>query len=212
MARHQIVNDAVTPRLFKNNLIEKLSHVHPAIPVIIYAPVISYFFYVGISSGALNFYQVILLFVSVVFFWTFTEYVIHRFAFHYEPTTSFGKYLIFLVHGIHHDYPRDPLRLVMPPVVSIPLAILFYWLFIRLMGSAITPAFFSGFVAGYLAYDMIHYATHHASLKDRKVWLWVKHHHIRHHYQDEHTGYGVSSPLWDIIFRTMPPKIERKTR
>jgi len=74
--------------------------------------------------------------------------------------------IFFLFHGVHHAQPQLKTRLVMPPVVSIPLALIFYGLFVavfdQLLSAAhlIAPAF-SGFVLGYLAYDMIHYATHH---------------------------------------------------
>jgi sterol desaturase/sphingolipid hydroxylase (fatty acid hydroxylase superfamily) len=50
----------------------------------------------------------------------------------------------------------------------------------------------------------VHYATHHFTMK-RGVWLWLKKYHLRHHYQDDEIGYGVSSPLWDYVFRTRPP-------
>jgi sterol desaturase/sphingolipid hydroxylase (fatty acid hydroxylase superfamily) len=29
---------------------------------------------------------------------------------------------------------------------------------------------------------------------------------MRHHFQDHSYGYGVSSPLWDHVFRTYPKK------
>lgn len=61
------------------------------------------------------------------------------------------------------------------------------------------PALFAGSVSGYLFYDMVHYATHHFSMK-RGVWLWLKQYHMRHHYKDDHVGYGISSPLWDYVF------------
>ena len=64
-------------------------------------------------------------------------------------------------------------------------------------------------VFGYLCYDMLHYATHHFSMK-KGMWLWLKQHHMRHHYGDDHTGYGVSSPLWDVVFGTFQKKPEKK--
>ena len=95
----------------------------------------------------------------------------------------------------------------MPPVVSGPLAAIFYFLFLVLIGAAFLPAFFAGFLVGYLCYDMIHYATHHAPMKG-KTGLLLKHHHMRHHYQTDEYNYGVSSPLWDFVFRTYQEKKE----
>ena len=111
-----------------------------------------------------------------------------------------GKHLHFVVHGVHHDYPNDASRLVVPPTVSLPLALIFYGLFLAIFGH-LAPTPFAGLLFGYLCYDMIHYATHHFSMK-RGVWLWLKQYHMRHHYKDDHNGYGVSSPLWDYVFRT----------
>jgi sterol desaturase/sphingolipid hydroxylase (fatty acid hydroxylase superfamily) len=128
--------------------------------------------------------------------------MIHRWAFHIEPTTDLGKRVHFLVHGIHHDYPRDSTRLVMPLLVSIPLAMAFYALFAAVLGP-FHNALFGGFIFGYVAYDSIHYATHHFPMTSR-IGRFLKEYHMKHHYVDDHTGFGVSSPLWDIVFRTVP--------
>ena len=130
--------------------------------------------------------------------WTLLEYVVHRYVFHYEPKTRLGKQLHFVVHGVHHDYPNDGTRLVMPPSISIPLAIVFWSLFAVTLGR-FAPAVSAGF--GYICYDSIHYAIHHFPMK-RGIWLWLKQYHLRHHYVDDHAGYGVSSPLWDYVFGT----------
>lgn len=198
-----VSNKQETPRLFSNELMEKLSHVHPTVPLILYVPLVAYFLFF-VNHGDLTVTGQIVLFAGGVILWTLMEYVIHRFVFHYHPSSDLGQKVHFLVHGIHHDYPRDPMRLVMPPVVSIPLAILFYSLFKMTLGPIYTPAFFSGFVFGYLCYDMIHYATHHLSLRNSKVGLWLQQYHLLHHYQDETSGYGVSNPIWDFVFRTTP--------
>ena len=134
----------------------------------------------------------------------------HRWVFHYEPTSRLGKQLHFLLHGVHHDYPKDASRLVMPPIVSIPLALFFYGMFAVTFGR-VAPAAFAGFLAGYLFYDILHYATHHFSMK-RGIWLWLKKYHMRHHYDDDHVGYGVSSPLWDYVFGTRAPRRQTEAR
>ena len=58
-------------------------------------------------------------------------------------------------------------------------------------------------VAGYLVYDYTHYHVHHHRPKTN-FGRRLREHHMRHHFQDHRFGYGVSSPLWDAIFRTMP--------
>ena len=105
------------------------------------------------------------------------------------------------MHGVHHDYPNDSKRLVLPPSVSIPLAVLFYFLFNALLGPALAAPFYAGFVTGYLVYDMIHYAVHHADIKS-KWFIELKTHHLKHHFKDPDKGYGVSSKIWDKIVGT----------
>jgi 4-hydroxysphinganine ceramide fatty acyl 2-hydroxylase len=187
-------------RMFKSDFVDFFSRVHPATPLVLYLPLIIASLYFALYQAQLPILSVAELFGLGLAIWTLLEYVIHRYAFHYEPTTRIGQQFHFIVHGVHHDYPNDAKRLVMPPAVSIPLAIVFYAFFFLLFGHA-APAIWAGLVGGYVCYDSIHYAIHHFPMKSR-VLNRLKQHHLRHHYHDDHAGYGVSSPLWDYIFRT----------
>jgi 4-hydroxysphinganine ceramide fatty acyl 2-hydroxylase len=144
---------------------------------------------------------IIPLFFVGVFLWSAIEYGIHRFIFHYPFKSKAGQRFHFICHGIHHTDPRDPLRLVMPPSVSVPLAFMFYFLFSWSVGPLHTLALFPGFAAAYLFYDLNHFAFHHFSFRNR-WWRKMQKHHILHHYQADSAGYGVSSKLWDTIFGT----------
>lgn len=199
-----VSNRNETVRLFKNPFLEYFSHIHPATPLIVFIPVMiitSYFGFseTGVSAGIIGF-------ISGLLLWTLMEYVIHRWAFHYHPKSETGKRVHFLVHGIHHDYPRDSTRLVMPLLVSIPLAALFFFLFKLSFGSYYLNIF-SGFLLGYMAYDSIHYATHHFKMEG-KLGKFLKNYHLKHHYSDDNTAYGVSNPMWDYIFGTVPKHVQ----
>lgn len=200
MAQRYVSNKNESVRMFQSDFMELFSHVHPVTPLVIYLPVIGYMLHLAIAQRGLPVAAAAGLFALGLVIWTLVEYTMHRCVFHYEPRSNWGKKLHFLMHGVHHDYPQDASRLVMPPVLSIPLALLFYGLFLAIFGH-LAPAAFAGLLFGYLCYDMIHYATHHLSMK-RGVGLWLKQYHMRHHYKDDHVGYGVSSPLWDYVFRT----------
>ena len=113
----------------------------------------------------------------------------------------------FIIHGIHHDHPNDKMRLVMPPSVSIPLAALFFAAFWLIFGTAAFPLF-AGFIFGYLVYDYTHYYVHHFVPKS-DLGKKLREQHMRHHFQDHRFGYGVSSPVWDVVFRTLPGKRDR---
>jgi 4-hydroxysphinganine ceramide fatty acyl 2-hydroxylase len=198
--RLYVSNKNETVRMFESDFMEFFSRVHPVTPLVLYVPVIGYMLYISVWQRQLSIVAVTALFLLGVLLWTLTEYLIHRYVFHYEPKTRWGKRLHYVIHGVHHDYPNDARRLVMPPVVSIPLAFLFYGLFLLFFGS-LTPPVFAGLVFGYVCYDMLHYATHHLAMK-RGASLWLKQYHLRHHFKDDHVGYGISSPLWDYVFRT----------
>lgn len=187
--------------MFKSNFLELFSKVHFIVPLLIYVPLISYLIYRSlVLKIALSYFFIYLIFGFFV--WTITEYLLHRFIFHYHPSSNLGRRLHFIFHGVHHDYPKDAKRLVMPPSASIPLAVLFYFLFSLFFRNVSSLyAFYSGFIAGYLCYDMVHYAIHHSNFKSI-ILKKIKQHHMLHHYSDATKGYGVSSSLWDAIFRS----------
>lgn len=188
-------------RMFKSNILDKFSRVYWFVPLVIFIPVVVYFFYDSIAYIGLSVGETIALFGGGLVLWTVIEYLFHRFVFHYEPSGKFGRKIHFMIHGVHHSYPNDSLRLVMPPILSIPLSTGFYFLFLFIFGAS-NSAIFSGFILGYLCYDMMHYATHHAHFIKANWFIRVKQHHMRHHFQDPDNGFGVSSALWDKVFQT----------
>ncbi|MCH8034917.1 MAG: sterol desaturase family protein [Bacteroidetes bacterium] len=200
MSKLFVSNKDETARMFKSDFLEAFSKIHWTVPLFIYVPVIGYLFYLTIVDKipALEIFGLI---VAGLFIWTITEYLLHRFIFHFHTTSNFGKRITFMFHGVHHDYPNDTKRLVMPPAVSIPLATGFFFLFKVLVGDIFVAPFFIGFIAGYLFYDISHYAIHHFNMHS-KFWLVIKNHHMIHHYQRPELGFGVSSPLWDLILKT----------
>ena len=192
-----------TCRMFESDFLEKFSRIHPATPFVFWIPVA-----VLVTVRALYRHDVAsygiaaLLALGGLATWTLAEYVLHRWVFHWVNESAVGKRIHFLLHGVHHDFPSDKDRLVMPLLTSIPLAVIFYTLFTLVLGHNMGP-FFSGFTIGYLCYDGSHYAIHHFKQTSR-FGKWVKRHHMLHHHMDHDGGFGVSSPLWDLIFSTMP--------
>jgi sterol desaturase/sphingolipid hydroxylase (fatty acid hydroxylase superfamily) len=208
MESHHINRSQEPVRLFRSDLLEFFTHIHPLFVLIVWAPVAFYFFIraiAGSASGSFPTY-IPLGFLIGILFWTLVEYLAHRFVFHYRPRSPRQERLIFLFHGIHHYQPHVKTRLVMPPAVSIPLALPFYALFHLVFHTILDvpnwiDATFSGFVTGYLAYDMLHYATHHSRMRFRLL-KFLKRYHMIHHFQTPDGYFGVTSPLWDIVFRT----------
>ncbi|MBL7796313.1 MAG: sterol desaturase family protein [Saprospiraceae bacterium] len=191
-----VSNSQESSRMFEHDWQEVLSKVHFTIPLVLYLPIVGTCLWFApakwVSAG---------LFLGGLFCWTFVEYVLHRFLFHWTPPGRIGARLHFIFHGVHHDYPNDRLRLVLPPAISIPLATLFYVIFYLLLGKPAVFPFYAGFLIGYLCYDMMHYSMHHLNWKN-PLWQRIKQHHMLHHYQQPERGFGVSNPLWDYVFNT----------
>ncbi|HEX8648566.1 MAG TPA: sterol desaturase family protein [Thermoleophilaceae bacterium] len=198
-----------SPRMFDSELLDKLSRVHPAVPVVIFLPAISILLALG--AAELSAWTTIGMFAGGYAFWTLSEYWIHRAIFHFEPEHGLGARLHWIIHGVHHDHPNDPLRLVMPPSVSVPLSSLFVLGFWAVFGAPLFLPFAAGFLAGYLAYDMTHYALHHHKPKTR-LGKRLRELHMRHHFQDHTTGFGISAPYWDKAFGTFPEAAEKQRR
>lgn len=189
-------------RLFQSSFFERISHTHPAWPVVLFGPVILYFGWRSFEHTM--WWQVSIAAMIGLLIWSLVEYLFHRVVFHYEPKTDWGKKFHFLAHGVHHAYPNDSTRLVLPPIFTIPAAFMFYWVFANLAANFVDPIF-SGFAIGYVFYDITHFATHNLAMKSR-VGRWIKQYHMLHHYTDEDHNFGVSSPLWDYVFGTVRRK------
>ncbi|MEJ7788775.1 MAG: sterol desaturase family protein [Thermoleophilaceae bacterium] len=192
-----------SPRMFESELLDRLSRVHPVVPPLIFAPAIAVLFALGGQGEPAL--EASAWLIGGWLFWTVLEYWMHRVVFHFEPEDGVGARLHWIIHGVHHDHPNDPMRLVMPPSVSVPLAVLFYCVFLLVLGSPHANLFCAGFLSGYLAYDMTHYHLHHRKARTRagKVLYEL---HMRHHFQDDTRGFGVSAPFWDWVFGTAPKR------
>ena len=195
-------------RLFESDVLEFFTHIHPAVVAAIWLPVGVYALVWAVQAPALSGVGVELGVLLGLWVWTLTEYTLHRFIFHFRPRTTWQERLSFLFHGVHHAQPRSKTRLVMPPAVSIPLALAFYGLFRLVIGrwlgaTAWIAPVFAGFTFGYLTYDLTHYATHHFRMQ-RGYFRMVRRHHMLHHARTPNQRFGVSSPLWDYVFGTEP--------
>jgi sterol desaturase/sphingolipid hydroxylase (fatty acid hydroxylase superfamily) len=188
-------------QLFKSQYLEMFTKTHPLVIWGIYLPILVGLLYYSSAVLALTGTRIILTFISGMFFWTFFEYLMHRFVFHFIADSPRAQKFIYILHGNHHEYPRDRERLFMPPVPSLILASAIFSLMYLLMGWNVAM-FFPGFLLGYLMYGTMHYAIHAWNPPYRWMKpLWRNHH--LHHYKNEHMGFGVSTTLWDHVFGTM---------
>ena len=187
-------------QIFRYKYLEYLTKTHPLVIWGMYIPVIVLLLYYSGTTLEFSGLKIILLFLAGVVFWTFFEYMMHRFVFHWISDNPRIQRIAYIMHGNHHEFPRDKQRLFMPPVPSLIFASFIFLLMNAAMGYH-SMCFFPGFLLGYLLYGSMHYAIHTWTPKQK--WLksiWRNHH--LHHYKNEHMGFGVSSNLWDLVFET----------
>jgi dihydroceramide fatty acyl 2-hydroxylase len=207
LSRTDVLRDS--PPMFESRLLDACSRVHPSVPVLAFAPAIAMLTTWQLSLRGLP--QTLGLLLLGYALWTLFEYWLHRLVFHFEPEHGIGARMHWIIHGIHHEHPNDPLRLVMPPAVSIPLAALVFGVLYAVLGHGYAPGVGAGFFAGYLIYDMLHYYVHHFTPRTR-LGRMLRERHMRHHFQDDTRGFGISAPYWDEVFRTSPRPRRDATR
>ncbi len=204
-AIHEIIpkNDSAA-KMFKNPVLDKLTSSHASIPITILILFGIGFLYQGTVHTQLTIVQYVTLVFIGVLSWTLFEYIMHRYLYHMVPTNKIKGWIQYNMHGLHHEYPKDKSRLAMPPLAIIAISFLFLYLFNLLMGD-LSYGFTPGFLFGYASYLGVHFTVHaFKPPKNSFKVLWINH--SIHHYKDPDAAFGVSSPLWDFIFRTLPKK------
>src|SRR3979490_477709 len=98
-------------QLFKNQYLEMLTKTHPLVIWGMYIPIIGYGLYYSGTKLGYSVLSVVLIFLAGMLFWTFFEYLMHRFAFHWVAESERAKKIIYVMHGNHHHFPRDKGRL-----------------------------------------------------------------------------------------------------
>jgi sterol desaturase/sphingolipid hydroxylase (fatty acid hydroxylase superfamily) len=177
---------------------------HPLTPIVWFAPIVAFALFDAVKAGRRVELVTLPLVLGGWLTWSLAEYALHRFVFHMAAHTPRERLRAFLMHGYHHVYPSDRMRLVAPPLMSWPLACVVAVVIRQALGPAHWLPFFAGIVLGYLAYDYVHYYTHHFRPR-RGMGKWLRSYHMLHHHDDRGSRFGVSSPLWDIVFRTYEP-------
>jgi len=193
-----------TDTLFQNSLIERLTRTHISIPVTMHGLIVIGFVYLSMFRFHIGFWRFAILFIGGWFTWSLAEYWVHRWLYHVKTENKLLLRIQHVGHGIHHQYPKDPTRLAMPPVPALIILTIFFSIF-YLIFHVYTVAFFPGFLLGYLLYISLHYAQHRFKPPRFQplngLWKW----HALHHYKYPETkAFGVSTRIWDYVFGTTP--------
>ncbi len=206
MTEFRISNKGTT-QLFNNKILERLTRTSFIVPVFMFYTIALGCIIYAAWKTDVNMLELLYLFPLGLFVFSLVEYLIHRFLFHFTPANEKQARIKYSVHMVHHEYPRDKDRLAMPPLLSITVALIFFFLFWPVLGERVW-LFFPGFTSGYSTYLIIHYAIHRFRPPSNFLrYLWK--HHSLHHYKSDDYAFSVSLPIWDIIFGTMPTAKEK---
>jgi len=199
---------AASPRIFANPVLDKFSRTHHLVPLFAYSPlVIASLWW---SAGRMSWSAIAAAAIAGYLSWTILEYFGHRFFFHLHMPGEVGERVQFLVHGVHHDYPSDPSRLVMPPLMSLPILSISFLALRLLWGAEMVVPVFGGFLSGYVAYDTLHFHLHHGRSRTF-LGRALRRCHMLHHFQDDSSWFGVSAPWWDMVFGTVPRATDKRS-
>ena len=133
-----------------------------------------------------------ILFAAGMFAWTIVEYVVHGVLGHAHRT------FVTPLHDVHH---RDP-RAVFALGAWIPTAVV---LIGALAIFGLTPGviLYGGIVCGFGVYEFVHYRIHFAA-PSSVVEARLRARHLAHHLHEPDAIFGVTSRIWDVVFRTEP--------
>ena len=181
------------------------------IPLYIYAAVA--FFLCFLASGKeLSTLKIVLLLSAGFLSWSLIEYALHRFIFHYDARSRWGRKLLYEAHISHHDNPDVMSRHFASLLLSAPIATA-YWLIAWIATGSIAMAsyLFVGMAAGYISYQWVHFQCHHGR-SHLRVLKYLRRYHLLHHYQTPDLRFGVTSPLLDLVFGTFQPVVKQAIR
>ena len=143
------------------------------------------------------------------FAWTFAEYGLH----HWNGHRMLGKTTFSKLHLRHHADQRYFAPTSAKIAAAIPANALVAAATIWGFGPVVGIAFTTGFATMYAAYEVIHRRTH---THPPRGWYsrWTRRHHLYHHFGSPKMNHGVTTPLWDLVFRThvAPPDVIRVPR
>ena len=148
--------------------------------------------------------DLIWLFVIGVLAWTLLEYGLHRFLFHIQipVRTPWLRNIVNSSHLLHHAAPRDHTKVLVHPSYGLVISSILYGLIYLITGSLFSAAgMMTGVWSGFLYYEAVHYRVHF-SLSATGFVGRQRRAHFYHHFTNNKRCFGVTSPLWDYVFRT----------
>ena len=147
-------------------------------------------------------------------FWTWVEYMVHRYVLH--GTFPDGRGLRHLTHVLfdhlhveHHKRPWDGNH-INGTIKDTGPFLLPAFLLALLLPPQTFLAFLAGLTQAYVVEEWVHHSVHFYHL-DNPYFRYIKAHHMYHHSQHgKALGYGLTSGMWDAAYGTRFPAEVRR--
>ncbi|MEW6729838.1 MAG: sterol desaturase family protein [Acidobacteriota bacterium] len=179
-------------------------YVYPPLAVLMLAYALQHNIYAPVTT-------ILILLLGLVE-WMIIEYVMHRFCFHLDARSPRVRAVLQGLHLTHHANTQDMKYMFVPVSFGLALTALSIWLRALLVwswqGALIVTV---GVWIGYLWYEFVHYSAHMRRPQNRLL-RYLKVYHLKHHFQDEHSWFGVTTPFIDYLFRTYRPITKQVAR
>jgi sterol desaturase/sphingolipid hydroxylase (fatty acid hydroxylase superfamily) len=157
------------------------------------------------ASGAHRLSELWWLVPAGVLAWTLLEYFFHRVLFHANFRAPWLREIVNRSHLSHHVAPRDPRQILVIPSFGLAVSVAIYVILYLLTKDPFAASgIITGIWLGFLYYEAVHYRVH-MSQGHSRLLQYQRRAHFYHHFSNPRKCYGVTSPLWDYVFRSYRP-------
>jgi sterol desaturase/sphingolipid hydroxylase (fatty acid hydroxylase superfamily) len=174
---------------------------HPAMCLSFAIPLACGLGFVGYRPGLPLWVGAVELAIGVVY-WTFVEYAMHRWFYHWRPSVRPLRRFVESFHVYHHRNIPDRRVYNAGPLLALPLAfVLIQPILLVTQDFARSCTVLLGTVSAYYDYEWFHYSIH--VVPSPRGWLGaMARFHLHHHHRNWRTNFGVTNPLWDMLMGT----------
>lgn len=153
--------------------------------------------------------ECIIILIASFLYWSFAEYIIHRFFFHLNTRFKTLNYMIGSFHIYHHRNPDD-LQVINSGWITAFFGLFLHGsIFYAITGSMkLVYALMIGTLMVYYYYEWIHYLVHQ-KVYDKGLMKYYQDFHLTHHVKPK-KNFGQITPIWDYVFQTQIQNLDTR--
>lgn len=158
-----------------------------------------------IALTQLRSHYIVISFSAGWFAWTLAEYFFNRWLLHHGERTFYLHTIVNYHHAKHHEDPKH-FRYIFPhPLITFLVPALVFLVVFTIIGKY-SLSFTAGFLFGCWMFCLLHVLQHHRSAPAKRFLKKIWQNHFLHHHRYPDKAFGVSTPIWDYLLGTLPPR------